>query len=198
MEVEVLDEVFPATPIVIGRLRGGEPGPSVVLNGHLDTVPIPHEPARVEDGVGLGRGSADMKGALACAAETARVLKESGPFPGELVIVAIGLHEAPGGRGEDLTWLLRDHGFRCDLAVVCELSGDTFVAAHMGQATVEITIGRPGHGHPRAQGARRNAASDHGRRPRDRGDRGPQRGARRDRAPVGRRRDLLPRRGARR
>ena len=144
MDVEVLDEAFPATPIVIGRLRGGEPGPSVVLNGHLDTVPIPHEPARVENGSVYGRGSADMKGALACAAEAARVLKESGPFPGELVIIAIGMHEAPGGRGEDLTWLLREHGFRSDFAVVCELSGDTFLAAHMGQATVEITITRPG------------------------------------------------------
>jgi acetylornithine deacetylase/succinyl-diaminopimelate desuccinylase-like protein len=144
MEVEVLDEVFPATPIVIGRLRGGEPGPSVVLNGHLDTVPIPHEPARFANGIVYGRGSADMKGAVACAAEAARVLKASGPFPGELVIVAVGLHEAPGGRGEDLTWLLREHGFRSDFAVVCELSGDSFVAAHMGQATVEITISRPG------------------------------------------------------
>jgi acetylornithine deacetylase/succinyl-diaminopimelate desuccinylase-like protein len=115
-----------------------------VLNGHLDTVPIAHEPARVENGAVYGRGSADMKGALACAAEAARVVKESGPFPGELVIVAIGLHEAPGGRGEDLTWLLREHGFRSDHAVVCELSGDTFVAAHMGQATVEIAISRPG------------------------------------------------------
>jgi acetylornithine deacetylase/succinyl-diaminopimelate desuccinylase-like protein len=144
MDVEVLDEVFPATPIVIGRLRGGEAGPSVVLNGHLDTVPIPHEAPRIENGAVYGRGSADMKGALACAAETARVLAASGPFPGELVIVAIGLHEAPGGRGEDLTWLLREHGFRSEYAVVCELSGDTFVAAHMGQATVEIAISRPG------------------------------------------------------
>ena len=144
MDVEVLDEVFPATPIVIGRLRGGEPGPSVVLNGHLDTVPIPHEPARIENGSVYGRGSADMKGALACAAEAARILEAAGSFPGELVIIAIGMHEAPGGRGEDLTWLLREHGFRSDFAVVCELSGDTFLAAHMGQATVEITIARPG------------------------------------------------------
>ena len=143
MDVEVLDEAFPATPIVIGRLQGGQPGPSVVLNGHLDTVPIPHELARVENGSVYGRGSADMKGALACAAEAARVLKESGPFPGELVIIAIGMHEAPGGRGEDLTWLLREHGFRSDFAVVCELSGDTFLAAHMGQAPVELTITRP-------------------------------------------------------
>ena len=48
MEVELLDERFPATPIVIRRLRGGEPGPTVVLNGHLETVPIPHEPPRVD------------------------------------------------------------------------------------------------------------------------------------------------------
>ncbi len=144
MEVEVLDEVFPATPIVIGRLHGGSPGPRIVLNGHLDTVPIPHDAPRVEDGNVYGRGSADMKGALACAAEVARAVKAAGSFPGELVVLATGLHESPGGRGEDLAWLLGEHGFTADAVVVCELSGDTFIAAHMGQATVEITVSRPG------------------------------------------------------
>jgi acetylornithine deacetylase/succinyl-diaminopimelate desuccinylase-like protein len=144
LEVELLDEVFPATPIVVGRLRGGEPGPTVVLNGHLDTVPIPHEAPRLDGDTIYGRGSADMKGALACAAEAAAVVAGRGGFPGELVIVAIGLHEAPSGRGEDLTWLLREGGFAADYAVVCELAGDSFVAAHMGQATVEIEITRPG------------------------------------------------------
>lgn len=144
MEMEVLDEVFPATPIVIGRLRGGEPGPTVVLNGHLDTVPIPHEPPRVEDGLIYGRGSADMKGALACAAEAARIVQASGSFPGELVVLATGLHESPGGRGEDLAWLLREHGFTADAVVVCELSGDAFIAAHTGCATFEIVVSRPG------------------------------------------------------
>jgi acetylornithine deacetylase/succinyl-diaminopimelate desuccinylase-like protein len=144
LEVELLDEVFPATPIVVGRLRGGEPGPTVVLNGHLDTVPIPHEAPRLDGDTIYGRGSADMKGALACAAEAAAVAAGRGGFPGELVIVAIGLHEAPSGRGEDLTWLLREGGFAADYAVVCELAGDSFVAAHMGQATVEIEITRSG------------------------------------------------------
>ena len=144
MDVEILDDVFPATPIVIGRLEGGEPGPRIVLNGHLDTVPIPHGPARVEDGVVYGRGSADMKGALACAAEVARVVKASGSFPGELVVLATGLHESPGGRGEDLAWLLREHGFRADAVVVCELGGDSFIAAHTGCATFEIAVGRGG------------------------------------------------------
>lgn len=144
MEVELLGERFPKTPIVVARLRGGEPGPTIVLNGHLDTVPIPHERPRLAGETIYGRGSADMKGALACAAEAAWALAGRGLFPGELVIVAIGLHEAPGGRGEDLAWLLGEAGFTADYAVVCELAGDSFVAAHMGQATVEIEISRPG------------------------------------------------------
>ena len=145
LEVEVLDERFPATPIVIGRLRGREPGPTIVLNGHLDTVPIPHEPPRLAGGRVWGRGSADMKGPVAAATEAVRVLAESGrSFPGEVVLVAIGLHEAPGGRGEDLRWLLADHGFTADYAIVCELAGRELVAAHMGQATVEIEIRREG------------------------------------------------------
>lgn len=145
LEVEVLDETFPATPTVVGRLRGAAPGPTIVLNGHLDTVPIPHDPPRFEDGRVWGRGSADMKGPVVAATEAVRVVAESGrAFPGELVVVAIGLHEAPGGRGEDLTWLLRDHGLTADCAIVCELTGDRLVAAHMGQATVEIEIAREG------------------------------------------------------
>ena len=42
-----------------------------------------------------GRGPFARRGGAACSAE--------GPFPGELVLVAIGIHEAPSGRGEDLT-----------------------------------------------------------------------------------------------
>ena len=72
MEVELLDERFPGTPIVVGRRRGERPGPTIVLNGHLDTVPIPHEPPRMENGRIYGRGTADMKGALACFAERVR------------------------------------------------------------------------------------------------------------------------------
>lgn len=144
LEVELLDEVFPATPIVVGRLAGGRPGPRIVLNGHLDTVPVPHAPPRLDGNTIHGRGAADMKGAVACMAETARVLAGRGGFPGELVLVAIGLHESPGGRGEDLTWLLGEHGLTADLAIVCELGGHTLPVAHMGSATFEIHVTREG------------------------------------------------------
>jgi acetylornithine deacetylase/succinyl-diaminopimelate desuccinylase-like protein len=141
--VEFLDDVFPATPTVVARVRGGEPGPSIVLCAHLDTVPIPHDAPRIEGDRVYGRGSADMKGAAVSALEAAQVLSESGPFKGELMLVLIGLHEAPGGRGDDLKHLL-DSGFRADMAVVCELSGHDVAVAHMGQVTAEITVFRPG------------------------------------------------------
>ena len=140
-----------------------------------------------------------MKGPVAAATEAVRVVAESGrSFPGELVLVAIGLHEAPGGRGEDLTWLLAEHGFTADYAVVCELSGDRLVAAHMGQATVEIEITREGMPTHELQTRRRDAEPGPGRGARDRGGSRAERRARGDRAPLGRRRDVLLRRGPRR
>jgi acetylornithine deacetylase len=144
MEAEVLDDVFPRTPTVVGRLRGSRPGPTVVLNGHLDTVDIPHAPPRLDGDTIHGRGSADMKGALAAALEAARILGAGADFAGEVAIVAIGLHEAPNGRGEDLTHLLSDGGFTADYAVVCELAGHDAIVAHLGSATFEAEITRPG------------------------------------------------------
>ena len=58
---------------VIGHIKGKNPGPKVLFDGHIDTVPVgnlkdwKHDPfhAVVEDGKLYGRGAADMKGAVA-------------------------------------------------------------------------------------------------------------------------------------
>src|SRR5207248_8530588 len=59
-----LDRSFPATPVVLARLSGGGPR-TLILNGHLDTVPIPHPPPEIAAGRLFGRGALDMKGPLA-------------------------------------------------------------------------------------------------------------------------------------
>ncbi|MEA2524101.1 MAG: hypothetical protein QOF73_1328, partial [Thermomicrobiales bacterium] len=82
---------------VIGRRRSGRPGPRVMLNAHLDTVPIGNldewtvDPlgGDVLDGKVWGRGAVDSKGRLAAywAAATA-VVRAGGPWSGELLVVA--------------------------------------------------------------------------------------------------------------
>src|SRR5262249_52712594 len=79
MDVELERDAFPATPTVVGRLFGSRPGPRVVLNGHLDTVPIPHDPPRIDGDRIYGRGAADMKGALVAALAAAERLGERPP-----------------------------------------------------------------------------------------------------------------------
>ncbi|MFP3589150.1 M20/M25/M40 family metallo-hydrolase, partial [Paraburkholderia sp. SIMBA_055] len=63
---------------VIGKVSGAGTGPSVLFDGHIDTVPVnspekwTFDPfgATVADGKLYGRGSSDMKGAV-CAAVVA-------------------------------------------------------------------------------------------------------------------------------
>ncbi|HEY3078759.1 MAG TPA: M20 family metallopeptidase [Chloroflexota bacterium] len=134
---------FPSTPVVVGRLRGGD-GPTLTLNGHLDTVPVEHPPARREGDTIYGRGAADMKSAVAAMAEVARVLVEGGVhLKGTLQLIAHGRHEAPLGYGEDLAALVR-RGLGGDAAIVTELGWDELPVVGMGMAIFTITIARPG------------------------------------------------------
>lgn len=54
---------------VIGHIRGKQPGPKILFDGHMDTVPVtneaewPYPPfgAEIHDGKIYGRGTSDMK-----------------------------------------------------------------------------------------------------------------------------------------
>jgi len=131
MDVEMFEE-YPRTPVLIGRFRGGT-GPTLILNGHLDTVPVPHPEPERRNGRVYGRGTADMKGALAAAVETLRAIREAGLRPdGDIILCAHGLHEAPGGAGEDLAAALRAGAIRGDAAIVLELGHTSLPIVQLG------------------------------------------------------------------
>lgn len=57
---------------IVGGIVGNQPGKTLVLDGHIDTVPVNEEKwsrnpygGDIEDGKIYGRGTTDMKGAVA-------------------------------------------------------------------------------------------------------------------------------------
>jgi acetylornithine deacetylase len=80
LDVE-LSEALPGRPNVVVRLRNGADRPNLMLCGHLDTVSIVGmriDPfaATNRDGRLWGRGTADMKGPIACMLAAAAALRD--------------------------------------------------------------------------------------------------------------------------
>ncbi len=82
---------------IYARLAGTGDGPSLMLNGHLDTIPIGDcVPCRREGDRLYGRGATDMKGAMAAKLGALRALKSVGvTLAGDLWLSAIVGHEQP-------------------------------------------------------------------------------------------------------
>lgn len=107
---------------------GNGKGPKIMLNCHLDTVPVygnwfnsPY--SGIEEGDQLfGLGAADMKGGCAVAIFTmVRIAKLLGDFNGRLFLSCVFGEEAPFSLGADT--LLREYGLReYDLIIVTEPS----------------------------------------------------------------------------
>ena len=180
-----------------GRPAAGGPSPGRRSSSTATSTPCRSRTSRRASRTAriYGRGTADMKGALACFAEAVRGCER---FPGELVIVAVGLHESPLGRGQDLTYLLGEHGFTADLGVVGELGATSLRGRARRLRDLRDHDPPRRRGHARADDRGRHAQPEPRRRPRDRGDPRAQRGAGRGRARVDRAGVVLPRRGARR
>ena len=143
MEVEQFLR-FPETPVVIGRLRGARPGPTLILNGHLDTVPIPHADPERRDGRVYGRGTLDMKGPIAAGVEALRAVREAGlELAGDVLLCAHGLHEAPGGHAEDLIAALEEGAISGDAAIVLEVGHEALPVAGLGSGIYRAHFRRP-------------------------------------------------------
>jgi succinyl-diaminopimelate desuccinylase len=127
----------------IGVLRRGD-GPTLMLNGHLDTVPAgdpgewPHAPfaGTIADGRLWGRGACDMKSALACMAVAGRDAAAAG-FSGTLVVAGV-VQEEVGGLGARH---LAEH-LAPDVVVLGEPSDLELKLGHRGR--VEVVVRLPG------------------------------------------------------
>jgi acetylornithine deacetylase/succinyl-diaminopimelate desuccinylase len=138
------DAEFPGSPSVIAYVNGGQPGPALELAGHLDVIPVEHEPPFVRDGVLYGRGACDMKGPMAAVLETTRLLLGvRDRLQGRLMVCAYGMHEAPVGRGQCLERLIA-RGIVGDAVICVEGPCDAIAIMGRGMSTYEIVIERPG------------------------------------------------------
>lgn len=148
-------------PVVAARITGNRPGPTIVLTGHVDTVPVgdserwTRDPAGEVDGDTLyGRGAADMKLGLVAAIEAFTVLSDEGrDFPGEVRLVAVP-GEEDGGTG---TLAAIRRGWTGDVVIITEPTsgpdGPQIVVAHGGALTFTIEVeGRSAHAATRREG----------------------------------------------
>jgi acetylornithine deacetylase len=144
-------EVAPERFNVVASLDGE--GPTLLLNGHLDTVGVegmtaPPFAASVEEGRLVGRGACDMKGGNAALLAVACRLAAGGPRP--CLLVALTADEEHASVGMDA--FVRS-GARADLAVVCEPTGLAVMPAHKGFVWLRASFrGRAAHGSRPEQG----------------------------------------------
>ena len=139
-------EVAPGRPNVVGVLEGAQPGPTLLLCGHLDTVGVdgmeaPFVPLE-RDGRLYGRGTQDMKGGVAACVGAAQLLAAEGLARGRVLVAGV-VDEEYASIGAEA--LVRD--WRADGAVITEPTDLSVAVAHKGFAWLELqTFGRAAHG----------------------------------------------------
>jgi acetylornithine deacetylase len=144
LDVELVEPTR-GRPSVIAVARGSGGGRSLLLNAHLDTVGTeamdsPFE-ARVARGRLYGRGSYDMKGALA-AAMLAVKDAASMSLAGDVILTAVADEEVASLGTEAVL-----ERVTADAAIVCEPTELQVAVAHRGFAGFEIeTHGVAAHG----------------------------------------------------
>lgn len=132
-------------PNLGARRKGVGGGRSLVLSGHIDTVPCGTQPwtrdplgGQVEGNRLYGRGSNDMKGGIGIILFIAEALQRMGlSLAGDLVFESV-IDEEFGGVNGTLGGRLK--GFNGDAAVIAEPSGLRICAGHRGGRTAHITL----------------------------------------------------------
>jgi acetylornithine deacetylase len=132
-------------PNLAAGLPGTGGGRSLLLNGHMDTVPPGPDPWRdgafsgaIRRGRLHGRGSVDMKGGLAAQAGALLALRRSGiRLAGDLLFESVVDEEWAGGGG---TLAARLRGGRADACLISEVTGLEIYRATRGGHFSEIRV----------------------------------------------------------
>ena len=144
-----------ATANVIAELAGRKPGPTILLNGHIDVVDAGEMgdawSGKLTDGtpwgrpgpVIFGRGASDMKGPIAAlVAAVSKVKQES--FAGRVIFTAVVQEEMGEGVGTRVATASLDR--KPDIAISAEPTDFSIGLGHRGKVEFELeTRGRTAH-----------------------------------------------------
>ena len=147
----------PERPNVIVTLGDPGSGPTIVMNGHLDTVPVsdpaawatgPYDPTLSDDGRKLvGRGASDMKSSVAVMLHVAELLKDV-PLNGCVQVHVVSDEEVGGKYGTIfvLDEVAAGRLPRPDYCLIGEKSDLKVRNAERGLLAVNVTVlGRASH-----------------------------------------------------
>ncbi|HEY3440755.1 MAG TPA: M20/M25/M40 family metallo-hydrolase [Paludibaculum sp.] len=136
-------------PNLIARRLGRGGGRSLILTGHMDTVPAGTLPwtrdpfgGEIENGRLYGRGANDMKAGIATNLFVAQALAAMDiQLDGDLLIESVVDEEFGGSNG---TLAGRLMNYNADAAIVSEPSHLRVCTGHLGGRTAHITLRAPG------------------------------------------------------
>lgn len=145
------DRNLSGMPVVVGKLKGGGRGKSLILNGHYDVVPAgivgnwSHDPfeGEIEDNKIFGRGACDMKAGIVAMLKAVKFIQRAGiKINGDLTMEIV-----PDEEGSSMgTLSCCERGYKADAAVIPEPTNMNVLVAVRGNLSGAITVfGRAGH-----------------------------------------------------
>lgn len=142
---------YDGRPNLVAISRGAGGGRSLLLNGHIDTVPLddpakwtyPPLSAQESEGKIYGRGACDMKAGVAAMILATKYLNDLNiPRRGDVIIESV-VDEEGGGNG---TLACVAKGIKADAAIVTEPTELAIYSASRGVFLLKVTVeGKPSH-----------------------------------------------------
>jgi acetylornithine deacetylase len=161
------DRDFSDRPNLLAQIAYGAAGPTIILQGHMDTVGIEDmtldEPlsGKIEDGRMWGRGTSDMKGGLAAVITALQALHDfRHELHGRIIFASVVEEESNGSGAGALAWIDRARQGRLfggdvrpahdgslgNLAICTDGPGPDIWRSYGGVLTVDVHVtGRSGH-----------------------------------------------------